>query len=125
MSNNSQEAKNSSKQGRNKAKCDRYRYTHESQAGSKKPKGIGNLSKRRQRREGYVDPMAFIPEDRIPSFHPLNRREHLSTEMIETASRGFPTKRWPGTLTENAEELARHIVPTMRPRVLHVPDQGV
>lgn len=116
----------SKKIGRNKGKCERYRFTKASGAsvtGNKKPKGMRAKRQGRtggSRTGGYIDDMARIPEERQTAFTPTNPCPHLCTEILanKTVSR-FGSSR-PAAI---AEELARHIKPSLRHRVLTVPKQ--
>lgn len=101
-----------SKIGRNKKKCESYRFTKAKGAsveGNKKPRGIGNLSKPRlDPRDNYVDELAFVPEDRIPTFRPVVVRPHLATELVETGIHrvGFKAEQMVGV---GYGELTRHL----------------
>lgn len=107
----------SRKIGRNKKKCEIYRFTHGRAVGSKKPK----YGKHRERpRPGYVDDRAYQPEDRVPKFIPRHREPHLCIELTEAHETSLYS-RFNGTFGENAEELARHIRPHLRERVLFKP----
>jgi hypothetical protein len=107
-----------SKIGRNKHKCEKYRFTHGRIEGNKKPK----YGKRMMRPlPGYVGDDAFVPEDRIPKFVPLYDCPHVSTECLERGQRTGANYFKSCSLTDAAEELARHLRPDMKRRVLSLP----
>lgn len=112
----------SRKIGRNKTKCQAYRYKQKGWRveGNKHPKGIGLRKPRPEK--GYVDDLARMSEDKVPEFRPRFECAHLSTELLE-ADKGHRVNRGRGTFKENAQELARHIRPVMRHQVLFLPER--
>jgi hypothetical protein len=109
----------SHKIGRNKKKCEQYRFSHGRADGNKKPKGVGNLSTRKDVNvKPYMDDLAFTPEDRIPQFKPYAERTHICTEFFETEKKLHMARGCDG-----AEDLARHIRPHMRGLVLFIPKE--
>lgn len=114
------EQKKSSKIGRNKKKCEAYRYSHGNVSGSKKPKGIGNFSLRRDR-NSYPFVMDSQYEGR--EHRPKSTLPHLCTEIMETHCNG--NGRADGLEREMVDELARHIRPYMRGLVVFIPKKKV
>jgi hypothetical protein len=83
--------------GRNKKKCEKYRFTHSQIEGNKKPKGIGNVSTRPRVllpwEKGTIIDLHMMNEDRIPEFRPVRPRHHLALELIETGKKRGGFKR--------------------------------
>jgi hypothetical protein len=115
--------------GRNKKKCEKYRFSKATGAsidGNKKPKGIGNRSTAPRRvnawEQGRIIDLHMMNEDRVPVFRPLFECPHLATELLES-SRLLGLNRSPGTFKENAAELSRHVKSTMRHQVMFFPER--
>lgn len=114
---NSQEAKNSSKQGRNKVKCERYRFKKGGGpvVGSKHPKGIGRSGRKKE--NGFS-----MGAGEGTDHQPIESCPHLAQELFELGKRGVGVKAI--RASESAPELARHLRPSLRSRVLVLQKRG-
>lgn len=104
------------KYGRNKKKCEVYRLRHKI-LGSKKPKGYSGGNGHR-----VMDLITLSiltgDGDKTIEFKPVTPRDHLCTELFET---GHKTPAKVAEMKDSARELSRHLLPSLKQRVLIVP----
>lgn len=110
----------SKKIGRNKSKCETYRFTKGRKTeGSKRPKG---LKSRAMRRMGYMIDSHRRPEA-TPRFIPVVIRPHLCNELAESAA--ITKGALADKMRQDAESLSRSVMPPLRPRLTAVNKQTV